>query len=76
MSRRHLTQSEYALQQVVALFGELLPPLEEAGLPHTYQEVFRFCELKNISYLVLHYLRTGEPRFEEWVKQWFHAGEV
>jgi len=42
MSGKHLTKSEYALQQVVVLFGDLLFHLEEAHLTHTYQVVFRF----------------------------------
>jgi hypothetical protein len=36
MSGRHLTQSEYALQRIVELFGDLLIQLEEAHLTHTY----------------------------------------
>jgi hypothetical protein len=58
MSRRHLTQSEYALQSVVVIFGILLSLLGEAGLTWIYQDVFRFCELDNIDYLVLRYLNT------------------
>jgi hypothetical protein len=63
MSGRHLTQSEYALQQVVVLFGELLSQLAEASLTHIYEVVFRFCELENNDYLVLMYLNTGAPPF-------------
>jgi len=76
MSGQHLTQSEYALQQIVVLFGELLSRLAEAGLIHTYRNVFRFCELENIDYLVLRYLNTGASPFEEWAKEWLYNGEV
>jgi len=76
MSGSHLTQSEYALQQVVMLFGELLPQLAEARLTHTYQVVFRFGDLKDIDYVVLRYMNTGAPPFEEWAEEWLHDGEV
>jgi hypothetical protein len=76
MSGRHLTQSEYALQQVVELFGNLLIELEEAHLTHTYQTVFRFCQLENIDYMVLRYLNTGALPFEEWAEEWLFDGEV
>jgi hypothetical protein len=71
-----LTQSEYALQQVVELFGNLLFQLEEAHLTHTYQTVFRFCQLENIDYLVLRYLNTGALAFKEWAEEWLYDGEV
>jgi len=58
-------QSEYALHQVVEAFGNLLYSLEEHRLTHTYQVVFHFCELENIDYLVLRYLRTSLLPFEE-----------
>ena len=76
MSGRHLTQSEYALQKAVELFGDLLYQSEEARLTHTYQVVFRFCQLENIDYLVLRYLNTGALPFEEWGEEWLHEGEV
>jgi len=76
MSGRHLTQSEYALQWTVELFRDLLSQLDEARLTHTYCMVFRFCELKNIDYLVLRYLNTGALPFEEWAEEWLHLGEV
>jgi hypothetical protein len=76
MSGQHLTQSEYALQQVVELFGNLLTQLEEARLTHTSQVVFRFCQLENIDYLVLRYLNTGTLPFEEWAEEWVFDGEV
>jgi hypothetical protein len=76
MSGRHLTQSEYALQTVVELFGNLLIQLEEARLTHTYQVVFRFCQLENIEYLLLRYLNTGAPPLEEWAEEWLLDGEV
>jgi len=76
MSGRHLTQYEYALQQVVMLFGELLSQLAEAHLTHTYQVVFRFCELENIDYLVLRCLNSGASPFEEWANEWLHNVEI
>jgi hypothetical protein len=63
MSGQHLTQSEYALQQIVIVFGELLIQLDEARLTRIYQDIFRFCKLENISYLVSRFGNTGEPRF-------------
>jgi hypothetical protein len=71
-----LIQFEYALKQVVEVFGNLLFQLEEAHLTHTYQTVFRFCQLENIDYLVLRYLNTGAQPFEEWAEEWFFDGEV
>jgi hypothetical protein len=76
MSGQRLTQSEYALQQVVELFGNLLIQLEEAHLTHTYQTVLRCCQLENIDYLVFRYLNTGALRFEEWAEEWLFDGEV
>ena len=76
MSGRRLSQSEYALQRIVVLFGDLLIQLEEAGLTRTYRDVFRFCELENIDYLVLRYVRTGAGPYEEWAEDWLHDGEV
>jgi hypothetical protein len=76
MSGRHLTQSEYALQRVVELFGDLLIQLEEARLTHTYQVVIHFCQLENIEYLVLRYLNTGTLPFKEWAEEWLFDGEV
>jgi hypothetical protein len=76
ISGQPLSQYEYALQQSVVLFGELLILLEEAGLTHTYRDVLRFCELKNIDCLVLRYLNTGQPPFEEWAEEWLLDGKV
>jgi len=76
MSGRHMTQSEYALQRVIGLFGDLLYQLEEAHLTHTYRVVFHICQLENIDYLVLRYLNTGALPFEEGAEQWSHQGEV
>jgi hypothetical protein len=76
MSGQHLTESEYTLTQVVELFGNLLIQLEEARLIHTYQTIFRFCQLENIDYLVLRYLNTGALPFEEWAEEWLFDGEV
>ena len=71
-----LTQFEYALQQIVELLGYLLFSLEEHRLTHTYLVVLRFCELKNIDYLVLRYLFTGALPFKEFSKEWLFNGEV
>jgi len=65
MPGHNYTQSQFALHQVVESFGNLLFSLEEQRLYHTYRVVFRFCELENIDYLVLRYLRTGLLPFEE-----------
>jgi hypothetical protein len=69
-------QSEFALQRVVKLFGDLLIQLEEARLTHTYQVVFRFCQLENIKYLVLRYLNTGALPFKEWADARLFDGEA
>ena len=76
MSGRRLTQSEYALQQIVVQFSELLLQLDEAGLTHTYRDIFRFCEIENIDHLVWRYLNPGASPFEEWAEEWLHDGEV
>jgi len=76
MSGRHLTQSEYAQQQIVALFKNLLIQLKKARLTHTYQIIFVFYQLENINYLVLRYLNTGALPFEEWAEEWLFDGEM
>jgi hypothetical protein len=76
MSGQRLSQSEYALQQVVVLFGKLRIQLDAAGLTHTYRDVLRYCELENINYLVLRYVNTDAGPFEEWAEEWLHDGEV
>jgi hypothetical protein len=76
MSRRHLTQSDYALEKVVESFSDLLFQLDEVRLTHTYQVVFRFCQLESIDYLVLRYLNPGAQPFEEWAEEWLHDGEA
>jgi len=50
--------------------------LEEAGLTHTYRDVVHFCKLEIIDYLVLRYLNTGAPPFEEWAEEWMNDGEA
>jgi hypothetical protein len=57
MTGQHLpghqyTPAEYALQQIVQSFSNLLIRLVEHHLNHTYRVVFRFSELENIDYLV------------------------
>jgi len=76
MPGHRYTQSEYALQQVVEAFGNLLFSLEEQRLTYTYQVVFHFCELENINYLVLRYLNTGALLFEEFSEEWLFEAEV
>jgi len=65
MPGHRYTPYEYALQQVVELFGNLLWRLHEHNLTHTYNVVFRFVQIENIDYLVLRYLNTGLLPFEE-----------
>jgi hypothetical protein len=76
MSGRHLTQSEYALYQIVVLFGELLHQLEEAHLTNTDCVVFGFCKLENIDHLVLRFLNTVEPPFNKWAEEWLHNWQM
>jgi hypothetical protein len=54
---------------VVVLFGGSVCQLEHAGSTHAYGDVFHFCKLENIGYLMLKYLSTGEPPFEEWAEE-------
>ena len=75
MSGRRLTQSEYALQQVVESFGNLLYSLHEHNLTHTYQVVYRFCQLQGMDFLVLRYLNVGLLPFEEFSEEWLQDGE-
>ena len=69
MPGHRLTQSEYALQQVVESFGNLLFSLDEQRLYHSCRVVFRVCELEIINYLVLRYLNTGFLPFEEFSEE-------
>ena len=64
------------MQQIVELFGNLLFSVEEHRLTHTYRVVLGLCELENIDYLVLRYLRTGLLPFEEFSDEWFFDDEV
>jgi len=65
MPGHRYTPAEYALQQVVETFGNLLFTLHEHNLIHTYEVVCCFAELENIDYLVLRYLNTGLLPFKE-----------
>jgi hypothetical protein len=65
ISGQHFTQTEYALQQVVKLFGDWLSQLNEARLTHTCHVVFRIYQLEDIDYLVLRYVNSGAQPFEE-----------
>jgi len=76
MPPHRYTQSEYALQQVVESFGNLLDNLDEQRLTHTYRVVLRFWELQGNDYLVLRYLKTGALPFEEFSEEWLFDGEV
>jgi len=76
MPGHQLTQSQYALQQTVVSFGNLLFPLEELHLTHLYHVIFDFCELENIRYLVLSFFNTGELTFKETSKELLFNGEV
>jgi len=76
MPGHRLTHSEYALQQVVEQFSNLLFSLNEQCLTRTYQAVFRFCELEGIGYLALIYLNTGALPFQEFSEEWLFDGEV
>jgi hypothetical protein len=64
------------MHKVVVLFGELLIQLDEAGFTHTDRDIWRYCELENIDYLVLRYVNTGAGPYEEWAEDWLHDGEV
>jgi hypothetical protein len=68
MSGRHFPQPEHALQQSVILFGKLLFQLDEPCLTNTYQVDFWVFERDNIDYLVLRFLNTCTPPFEEWAE--------
>jgi hypothetical protein len=57
--RHHSTIAQYALQQIVESFSNLLCQLAKHHSTHTYQLVFCFCERKNIDYLILRYLNPG-----------------
>jgi len=76
MPGHHCTRAEYALQQTVESFGNLLFLLAEARLTHIYRVIFHFCENENIGYLVLRYLTTGALPFEEFSEDWLFEGEA
>jgi hypothetical protein len=59
MPGHHCTTDEYALQQKVESFSNLIFQFEEHHLTHIYHVIFRFCEKKGIRYLVLRYLNTS-----------------
>ena len=75
MPGHRYTQSEYALQRVVVIFGNFLYSLQEHHQTHTYRVVFHFCQLEGIDYLVLRYLNTGALPFEEFSEEWLYDGE-
>jgi len=76
MPGHQYTPAEYALQKIVASFGNFLFELAKHHLTHIYAVVFRFCQLENINYLVLRYLNTGALPFEEFSEEWLYDGEV
>jgi hypothetical protein len=65
MPGHHYTHAKFTLQRIVETLDNLLLQLKEHHLTHTYQEVFRFCDLECIDYLVLRYLNTGGLPFQE-----------
>jgi hypothetical protein len=71
-----MTQSEYALQQIVGLFGELLSQLAKGHLTGTYHMVLHISELEKIDYLEMPYQNTTALPFEEWAEEWLLKGEV
>lgn len=60
----------------MGLLSVLHSQLAEACSNHTYQVVCRCCKLEIIVYLVLRYLITGEPPYEDWVEEWLQDLEV
>jgi len=76
MPGHRYTHYEYALQQTVELFGNLLFTLHEHNLHHIYHVVFRFVQLENLDYLVLRYLNTGLLPFEEFSEDLLFSKET
>jgi hypothetical protein len=76
MPGHRYTPAEFALQQKVESFGNLLYQLEEAQLTHIYWVVVLFCEYKIIGYVVLQYHNTGTLLFEEYSEDWLFNGEA
>jgi len=76
MSGHRYTHYEYALQQTVELFGNLLFALHEHSLHHNYQVVLRFLQLESLDYLVLRYLNTGLLPCEEFSEDLLFDGET
>jgi hypothetical protein len=68
--------AEYALQMGVESFGNLLFELAKHQWTHTYAVVFCFCQLENIDYLVLRYLKAGALPFKEFSEEWLFNDEV
>jgi len=67
---------EFAQQQKVKYFGNLLCQLEEHHLTHIYRGVFLFGKYEGIRYLVLKYLNTSTLRFKEFSEDWLLDDEV
>jgi len=76
MPGHRLSQSEYALQQVVKYFGTFLYSLEEHRVIHTYRVIVRFCKLEDIDHLVLRYLDTALLPFEEFSEELLFDGKA
>jgi len=76
MPGHRYTPAEYALQKVVECFGILLSELAEHYLNHTYTGVLCVCQLENIDFLMLRYIKTGALPFEEYSEEWLSSGEV
>jgi hypothetical protein len=75
MPGHYYTQAEYALQQIVECFSNMLFELAEHRETHSYAVVVCFCEQDSIDYVVVRYLNTGTLSSEEYSKEWLCDGE-
>jgi hypothetical protein len=58
------------------LFGVVLSLLAEGCLTWTYHDFFGICPLDNIDSMVLRFLNTGPPPFEELAEKLLDSAEV
>jgi hypothetical protein len=70
------TPAESVLLKILECFGNLLFKLAEYQATHTYAVVSCFCQLENIEYLVLRYLKTSMVPFEEFSEEWLFDDEI
>jgi hypothetical protein len=70
------TAAEYALQRVTESVRILFSELVEHRSTHISVVVFRCPHSKNIDYLVMRYLNTGNLPFEEISEEWWFDGKV